>query len=75
MVVPSVFSAAGKQPTIPRGTAIAAVATLGYSGFLAGPPALGWVAELTSLRLALVVVVVLCAFIVVLSPAVRREAA
>ena len=74
-VVPSVFSAAGKQPAVPRGTAIAAVATIGYSGFLAGPPALGWVAELTSLRLALVVVVFLCAFIVVLSPAVRRDAA
>ena len=75
VVVPSVFSAAGKHPAIPRGTAIAAVATIGYSGFLAGPPALGWAAEITSLRLALAVVVFLCAFIVVLSPAVRREAA
>jgi hypothetical protein len=48
---------------------------MGYSGFLAGPPVLGWVAELTSLRLALAIVAVLCAGIVVLSPAVRRGAA
>ena len=75
VVVPSVFSAAGRHPTIPRGTAIAAVATMGYSGFLAGPPTLGWLAELASLRLALVVVVVLCALIVVLSPAVKRAGA
>jgi MFS family permease len=75
VVVPTVFSAAGRHPTIPRGTAIAAAATMGYSGFLAGPPVLGWVAELTSLRLALAIVAVLCAGIVVLSPAVRRGAA
>ena len=67
VVVPSVFSAAGRHPTIPRGSAIAAAATMGYSGFLAGPPALGWVAELASLRLAL--------GIVVLSPAVSRDVA
>lgn len=73
VVVPSVFSAAGKHSKIPRGTAIAAVATMGYSGFLAGPPSLGWIAELSSLRLALVVVVILCALIVLLSPAVKRK--
>ncbi|MCA9835816.1 MAG: MFS transporter [Trueperaceae bacterium] len=75
VVVPSVFSAAGKHPTIPSGTAIAAAATMGYSGFLAGPPVLGWIAELSSLRLALVVVVILCAMIVLLSPAVKRVTA
>jgi MFS family permease len=71
--VPLVFGAAGRQPDIPRGTAVAAVATLGYSGFLAGPPLLGWLAEWTSLRLALMVVVLLAALIVVLAGAAQRE--
>lgn len=70
--VPLVFGAAGRQQDIPRGTAVAAVATLGYSGFLAGPPFLGWLAEGTSLRLALMLVVVLSALIVVLAGAARR---
>jgi hypothetical protein len=41
---------------MPSGTAIAAVATFGYGGFLLGPPAIGFVAEFGSLRLGLGVV-------------------
>jgi hypothetical protein len=35
---------------------IAGVATIGYAGFLAGPPAIGLVAEATSLRVAMLLV-------------------
>ena len=38
IVYPLVFSAAGNHPTLPRGRAVASVATLGYAGCLAGPP-------------------------------------
>ena len=72
VIAPLVFSAAGYHPEIPRGTAVAAVATMGYSGFLAGPPLLGWLAQLSSLRLALFVIVLLGVLIVVLAPAARR---
>ena len=72
-VAPVVYGTAGNHPSIPRGPAVAAVATMGYSGFLAGPPVLGFVAEASSLRLALAAVVVLGAAIVVLSGAVRRD--
>ncbi len=72
VTVPLVFSAAGYHPEIPRGTAVAAVATMGYSGFLVGPPLLGWLAQISSLRLALFVVVLLGVLIVVLAPAARR---
>ena len=72
VAVPLVFGAAGRQPNIPRGTAVAAVATLGYSGFLVGPPLLGWLAQLISLRLALSVIVLLAALIVLLAGAARR---
>lgn len=73
VVAPLVFGAAGNHHSIPRGTAVAAVATMGYSGFLAGPPLLGWLAQASSLRLALVVIVLLSAFIVFLSPVARRD--
>jgi hypothetical protein len=44
-VVPILFSAAGRTPGIAPGAAIAAVTTAGYSGFLAGPPMVGFAAE------------------------------
>jgi len=58
VVIPIVYSAAGSTPRIPSGRGVAAVATNGYSGFLTGPPLLGYLARLTSLKTALVVIVV-----------------
>ena len=40
-VFPVVYSMAGSMPGIPSGRGVAAVATIGYTGFLAGPPLLG----------------------------------
>ena len=71
IVYPLVFSAAGNHPTLPRGQAVASVATVGYGGFLAGPPVLGWVAELTSLRLILALIVLLAAMTALLAGATR----
>jgi fucose permease len=68
---PLVFSAAGNHPTLSAGRAVAGVATLGYAGFLAGPPLLGWLAEPTSLRVVMAVIVCLAALTAVLAPAVR----
>jgi fucose permease len=71
VVYPLVFSAAGNHPAVPAGQAVASVATVGYGGFLAGPPILGWVAELTSLRAMLAIVVLLAAAVVALAGATR----
>jgi MFS family permease len=57
VVIPVVYSAAGSTPGIPSGRGVAAVATIGYSGFLAGPPVLGYLAQVTSLRTALLAIV------------------
>ena len=57
VVIPVVYSAAGSTPGIPSGRGVAAVATMGYSGFLIGPPILGYLAQLTSLQSALLVIV------------------
>ena len=71
-VVPVLFSAAGRVPGIPAGTAIAAVASTGYLGFLAGPPVIGLLAQAFTLRAALVVVVTFAALIALLAGWVRR---
>jgi hypothetical protein len=51
-VVPTLFRAGAEQPAVPTGPALAAVGSLGYLGFLAGPPIVGGLAQLTSIRLA-----------------------
>jgi MFS family permease len=43
------------------------MATLGYGGFLLGPPLIGWLAQLTSLRFALLVLAGLAATIALLA--------
>jgi fucose permease len=71
VVYPLVFSAAGNHPTVSAGLAVASVATVGYTGFLAGPPILGWLAELTSLRAIMGVVILLSALTAALANATR----
>jgi MFS family permease len=54
---PILFAGGGRlEPSAP-GRGIAAVTTLGYAGFLAGPPLVGFVAELTGLPAALGLIV------------------
>ena len=48
-IAPLAFARAGSDPTLPPGTAIAAVATFGYGGLLLGPPLIGWLSGATSL--------------------------
>lgn len=44
-IVPIVYSTAGKRGNVPSGIAIATVASVGYLGFLLGPPLIGFIAE------------------------------
>jgi fucose permease len=62
-VVPVLFGSAGRVPGVPAGTALAAVATTGYCGYLAGPPLIGVAAEVAGLASALGLVSVACAVI------------
>ncbi len=57
---PSVLTAASRVPGMKAGSGIAAVATLGYFGLLAGPPLIGFVAQLTNLRGGMAVVGLAC---------------
>lgn len=49
-IVPTLYSIAGKHPTIPTGEALTAVSSVSFLGFLMGPPIIGYIAELSSLR-------------------------
>jgi MFS family permease len=62
-IIPVLFSAAGQVHGVAPGIALAAVASTGYCGFLAGPPLIGLAAELTSLTVGLCLVSACCVFI------------
>ena len=51
-VIPMVFAMAGRSEGMSSGSAIAAVSTVGYLGFLIVPPLVGTVAQLAGLRSA-----------------------
>jgi MFS family permease len=59
VVFPLALRAAGMHGE-GTGPDLAAVSTVGYVGFLAGPPLIGWLADASSLRAALAVVSGLC---------------
>lgn len=49
-VVPVVYSLSGQSKTMNPSQAIAAVSTVGFAGFLIGPPLIGFVAQASSLQ-------------------------
>ncbi|WP_295796460.1 MFS transporter [Mucilaginibacter sp.] len=66
-VVPMVYSAAGKSKTMSPGVALAAVSTIGFIGFLIGPPVIGFIAGLATLRASFVFIAIMGMSVVVLS--------
>jgi hypothetical protein len=67
-VVPTLFRSGAGEPGVPTGSALAAVSSLGYLGFLAGPPLIGAVAQITSLRTACGLLVIAGLLVVLLAP-------
>jgi predicted MFS family arabinose efflux permease len=72
LVFPAAVSAGGEAPERPA-DAIAAVTTIGYGGFLVGPPLIGLLAEQVGLGRALLVLLILAGGIAALAPAVRSR--
>ncbi len=70
-IVPICYSLAGKSQKILPGVAIAMVSTIGFLGFLLGPPVIGFVAHALDLRWSLGLISVFGIFISVLAPMVR----
>ena len=46
-IVPVLFTAVGRQKVMPEHVAVPAITTLGYAGILAGPAAIGFVAQIS----------------------------
>jgi hypothetical protein len=74
-VVPTLFRAGADQPGVSTGPALAAVSSLGYLGFLAGPPLIGGLAQLTSLRLACGLLALAGLVVMVLAPSASTRGA
>lgn len=49
-IVPTVYSVAGKTPNVSPSVALTTVSSVSFLGFLMGPPIIGYIAELSSLR-------------------------
>jgi MFS family permease len=58
-VIPIAYTAAAKSETMKASVALAAVSTIGFTGFLIGPPLIGFVAHEIGLRIALALVIML----------------
>jgi len=55
-IVPVFYSAVGRQKTMPENVAVPAITTLGYIGILMGPAGIGFVAHLSSLGAAFLII-------------------
>jgi hypothetical protein len=74
LVIPTVFSIAGRLPGVKTGPAVAAVSALGWIGFVGGPPIIGVLSEHVTLPVTLGLLPVLAAMIAIatrFSPALR----
>ncbi len=74
-IVPVLFSMTGRQRAMPVNLAVAAVTTLGYSGILAGPAGIGFVAHAAGLPTAFLGVAALLLVVAACSSAVTRQPA
>ncbi len=72
-VIPIVYMLAAKTKDMAPSVALAAVSSVGFTGFLVGPPAIGFIAHEIGLRSALVVVVILGIMITLLSSRVKQS--
>jgi MFS family permease len=70
-VVPMVYSAAGKSKTTSAGVAITVVSTIGFTGFLVGPPVIGFIAGLATLRVSFLLIACMGASVAVLATRAR----
>ncbi len=69
-IVPVLYGAGGRAG---GGRGIARVSTIGYLGFMVGPPLIGFVAQHASLRLSLLLVAVLALTVAVLAPGFLKQ--
>ena len=67
VIVPIAYSVAGNNSELGPGVGLAMVTTVGYTGFLFGPPIIGFIADLAGLRIGLIFVAFLFLIMTLLS--------
>lgn len=65
-VVPIIFNIAGNHEKVPTGIALTIVSSISFMGFLIGPPLIGFIAEMTSLKYSFAIIGVFGIFISIL---------
>ena len=58
-IIPTVYSTAGRAAKVAPGIALASVSSIGFLGFLFGPPLIGYIAQLASLRYSFAAVAIM----------------
>jgi len=72
-VVPLVYGVAGRSTTMAPSMALAAVSTIGFAGFLVGPPFIGLIAGLSSLRLSFALIALMGVAVALLSSRIKAS--
>ncbi len=66
-VIPLVYSEAGRSTTMSPGVALAAVSTVGFLGFLSGPPLIGFIAQASGLRVSFAIIAIMGLMITIMA--------
>ncbi|MFL5739522.1 MAG: MFS transporter [Flavisolibacter sp.] len=72
-VVPLVYSEAGKSSRLSPGMALAAVSSIGFLGFLVGPPLIGIVAGIFSLRISFLIIAIIGLIVIMIAGRKNRS--
>jgi len=72
-IVPLCYAMAGRSTKMAPSLAIAAVSSIGFIGFLMGPPLIGYIAQAFSLRISFTVIACLGASIYFMAPRLKEE--
>ncbi|WP_049721036.1 MFS transporter [Gilvimarinus polysaccharolyticus] len=71
-IAPIMYSLVGKQTAMPEALAVPALTTLGYAGILVGPAMIGFVAYVTGLTAAFLIIAALLLTVALTGPGLKR---
>lgn len=72
-IVPLCYSLAGKSKNLPTGIALTGVSSIGFLGFLMGPPLIGYVSEAFGLRSAFALILLVGLSVAFLAPRLKES--
>ena len=72
-VVPTAYSLVGKSRRMKIGVALSCVCTIGFFGFIFGPPIIGYVAQASSLRVSFMIMACIGLCLIFLAPLLRSR--